>query len=97
MISLKALRSLIPTQGNLTPDADQIGGLFGLHQRMTEDMDARNKELVDSGQPVYAQERPDPNLGTMSLLAQAIRERGGNGRVTSQALGRGRMFEHFQG
>lgn len=93
MINFDALRRLVqgPVRGELRPDADSNLQMIGLRQRMMADMDARNKALLDAGQPAYAQERPDPNLGTMSLLAQAVNERGRLG--DRRALMRNRIFE----
>jgi len=71
--SVRALQQLIRPS---TPDLDQTGYLIGLTRRMREAIDARNAARRAANQPAYTMEREDPNLGTMSLVAQALDEQG---------------------
>lgn len=91
-LNLRKLLAPEPVQGELTPDPNQPMMLFGLQQRMRAAIDQRNAARRTQGVPEYALEREDPNMGTMSLLAQAIDEKGGRMRRPSDLI-RNRMFE----
>lgn len=95
MISIQALQKLLQPQPEpLQADEDSNMQLIGLRERAGFARDARNAQSdADLGPMAFlSHEKEDPNMGTMSILSQALDETGGR-LGNRRALMRNRVFE----
>lgn len=65
----------------LQPDPNQTGNYLDLQQRTADGITQRNAASDASGvdRPWLSHEQMDPNMGTMSMLSQALRDIGKTG------------------